>query len=591
MFSYSELVSRFNLFVRQWAVALCYGVLAAAAVHFTRFDGGIAFVWGATAVLIAALIRTSTRRWWAPILACGMVNVVTTGLWGLGWAAAVPLTAINLAEAALAAYWMKRRAGAGELMASLPWFGRFVVAMVLAPVLLAPVAGLLLWLLGGDVAGTMFRFMTGHALGNLTLTPIAYMVSGQAARQETRRILRRRRRDAAILLPWVAIVCLYTFWQSSWPLLFLPVMWIVLATFRLGRLGAAVSLALLTLIGGVMTIRGFGPVSLSGASPGNQVQFFQFYLASTVLTVLPIAADLHSRRMLTGKLRRSEVEFRMLAEHCTDVILRISVEGGINYASPSIERITGFRPDQLVGQRSRLLIDERDLPRIAAEHHATLNAKGEPRVYEYRGQTRAGDTRWYATHGRALLDDEGEPIELLAIVRDITEAKIGEQHWEQAALTDLLTSIPNRRAFEKLVADRSRMVPAGTDCVALLDLDRFKSVNDTYGHDSGDAVLKGFAEVARRLVRSHDTLARLGGEEFVILFENTSVDQAYQVCDRLRRVVAGTPLLTPAGSLKVTVSGGVAVIGRGGLEPALKSADEALYRAKKGGRDRLLLAA
>lgn len=589
--TYPDGVTPLTLLIRQWALALCFALFAAAAVTFTRFDGGIAFVWGATALLIAALVRTSQRRWWAPLLACGFVNVLTTGFLGLGWYAAGPLTLINLTEAGIAAYLMKRRAQSGELMASLPWFGRFVMATVAAPVLMAPFAGLVVWLHGGDLASTMLRFITGHALGNLTMTPIAYMLSGQAARQETRRILRRRRRDALILLPLISAISLVTFWQTSWPLLFLPVMWIVLATFRLGRLGAAICLALLTLIGGVMTVKGLGPVALSGAAIGDRVQFFQFYLAATVLTVLPIAADLHSRRKLTGQLKRSEAEFRLLAEHCTDVILRISVDGRIKYASPSIERITGYSAEALVGEGSRLLIDERDLTRVAGEHQTTLAAGGQPRTYEYRGQTRAGDTRWYSTHGRALLDDEGEPIELLAIVRDITDAKEGERQWEQAAMTDLLTALPNRRAFEKLVADRRRMVPPGTDCIALLDLDRFKSVNDTYGHDAGDAVLKGFAEAAQRLVRGHDTLARLGGEEFVIFFENTSIDQAYQVCDRLRRVVGGTPLMTPAGSLKVTVSGGVAVIGRGGLTPALKSADEALYRAKQGGRDRLLLAA
>lgn len=589
--SYFAFVNSFPLLLRQWALALCFAVLAAAAVTFTRFDGGIAFVWGASAILIAGLIRTSVRRWWAPLVACGVVNVLVTGFLGLGWAAAGPLTAVNLAEAVLAAHWMKRRAQSGELMASLPWFWRFVMAMVAAPILVAPFAGLILWLHGSDMAATMLRFITGHALGNLTLTPIAYMLSGQAARQETRRILRRRRRDALIVLPLVGLVCLVTFWQTSWPLLFLPVMLIVLATFRLGRLGAAICLALLTLIGGLMTMKGFGPVALSGAAVGDRVQFFQFYLASTVLTVLPIAADLHSRRKLTGQLRRSEAEFRLLADYCSDVIMRIRVDGRINYASPSIERITGYKADQLIGEGSRLLIDERDLARVIGEHRATLAAAGQPRTYEYRGRTMAGETRWFSTHGRALLDEEGEAVELLAIIRDITEAKEGERQWEQAALTDLLTGIPNRRAFEKLVTDRARIVPPGTDCVALLDLDRFKSVNDTYGHDAGDAVLKGFADLARRLVRGQDTLARLGGEEFVILFENTSIEQAYQVCDRLRRIVAGTPLATPAGSLKVTVSGGVAVIGRSGLEPALKAADEALYRAKQGGRDRLLLAA
>lgn len=104
-------------------------------------------------------------------------------------------------------------------------------------------------------------------------------------------------------------------------------------------------------------------------------------------------------------------------------------------------------------------------------------------------------------------------------------------------------------------------------------------------------MLKGVAEVLRRLVRTGDTVARLGAEEFVMLFEDTSLEQAYQVCDRMRRILSATPLATPAGPLRITVSSGVAVIGVTGLQPALKSADEALYRAKRGGRNQLLLAA
>jgi diguanylate cyclase (GGDEF)-like protein len=178
-----------------------------------------------------------------------------------------------------------------------------------------------------------------------------------------------------------------------------------------------------------------------------------------------------------------------------------------------------------------------------------------------------------------------------SIARDISHRKAVEAQLLSAANSDMLTGLPNRRAFEELVERRSRLGRHGRDCVALLDLDRFKSVNDTYGHDSGDSVLRGFAEALRRLIRAQDTVARLGGEEFVILFEDTSLEQAYQVCDRMRRIIGQTPLATPAGPLRVTVSGGVAVIGSDGLPSALKAADAALYRAKKGGRDQLLLAA
>lgn len=578
------------LLTRQWTLAIGYGVLAGAAVALTRFDGGVAFLWGASALLIAALIRTSMRNWWAPLFTCGAVGFAVTGFLGLGWKAAPFLLVANLSEAALCAYLLKRNPDSRELMASLSWFGRFVVAVIAGPLLAAPIAGATLWAFGGDPLATMKHFAIGHALGNLALTPIAYMLTGRAARRETRDVLQRHSRSALILLPTVSAIAFFTFWQTSWPLLFLPVMWVVLVTFRLGRLGAALSLALLTGIGGVLTAKGYGPISLSGASLGDRMQFFQFYLAATVLTVIPLAADLHSRQKLHRNLRRSEAEFRLLAEHCTDVIMRISVDGRILYASPSVERLTGYRPDELVGQHSRLLIDDNDFERVRAEHFATLSAGGEARSYSYRTVIRNGEQRWFSTHGRALLDEYGEPMELLSYIRDITAVKENERVWVQAALTDSLTGLPNRRAFERAAARRVAD-GEGDDCVALFDLDRFKSINDRFGHDMGDVVLKAFAEVALKLTRPGDIMARLGGEEFGLLFANTSVEQAFEICERIRLEVSSTVLAAPLEAVQITVSGGVTRLTTDGLDAALKTADEALYRAKASGRDRLLLAA
>jgi integral membrane sensor domain MASE1 len=204
-------VNSLSLLSRQWALALGFGLIALAAVHFTRFDGGVAFLWGSSALLIAALIRTSQRHWWAPLLACGLVNVPITGFFGLGWTAAVPFAILNLCEAIFAAAWLKRRPGSGEVMANLPWFGRFVFAMVAAPMLVGPFIGLTIWLMGGQGEANMMRFITGHALGNVTLTPIAYMLTGRAARSETVRILRKKRVNALVLLPLIGGVCVLTF--------------------------------------------------------------------------------------------------------------------------------------------------------------------------------------------------------------------------------------------------------------------------------------------------------------------------------------------------------------------------------------------
>ena len=579
------------LMKRQWMLALGYALLAGTAVTLTRFDGGVAFLWGASALLIAALVRTSIRNWWAPLLTCALVGFAVTGFLGLGWAAAPFLLVANIGEAVIAGYWLKRDRESREMMASLNWFGRFVIAMLAGPLLMAPIAGTTLWAFGGDPLATMQHFAFGHALGNLALTPIAYMLTGRNAQRETRRILKRHKKSTLTLLPIVGIVAFFTFWQTSWPLLFLPVMWVVLVTFRLGRLGAALSLAMLTGIGGIMTAKGLGPVSLSGATIAERMQFFQFYLAATVLTIVPIAADLHNRHKLHRSLRRSEAEFRLLAEHCTDVIMRISVDGRILYASPSVELVTGYQPGELVGRHSKVLIDPADYDRVRAEHRATLSAAGEARTYSYRTINRQGEQRWFSTHGRALLDEDGEALELLSYIRDITDAKADEREWLQAALTDSLTGLHNRRSFEQAAARRLASGAEGRDCVALLDLDRFKSINDRFGHDIGDEVLKTFARVAVKLTRPGDMLARLGGEEFGLLFEDTGIEQAYEICERIRREVSATVVAGSLVDLRITVSGGVAGLSAEGLATSLKAADEALYRAKQAGRDRLLLAA
>lgn len=580
-----------TMLARQWMLALGYALLAGLAVTLTRFEGGVAFLWGASALLIAALVRTSMRNWWAPLLTCGVVGALVTGTLGLGWAIAPFMLIPNLGEAAIAGYLLKRDRSSGEVMASLNWFGRFVVAMIVGPIVMAPVAGAILWAFGGSFGATFKYFLIGHALGNLALTPIAYMMTGKAAQQETRRILKRHLKTALLLLPTVGLIIFVTFWQTSWPILFLPVMWVVLVTFRLGRLGAAVSLAMLTGIGGVLTAKGYGPVSLTGASLGDRMQFFQFYLAATVLTVIPIAADLHNRQKLHRSLRRSEAEFRLLAEHCTDVIMRISIDGRILYASPSVEMVTGYRPGELIGRHSRMLIDKADFAYVRDEHRATLAAGGEARTYSYRTVIKSGEQRWFSTHGRALLDEDGEPIELLSYIRDITGAKADEREWVQAALTDSLTGLPNRRAFERAITSRTAEGAAGRTCVALFDLDHFKTINDRFGHDVGDEVLKSFAARALRSTRSIDMLARLGGEEFVLLIEDADIEQAYDICERIRQDVANSLIPASPGAVRLTVSGGVAELGPEGLGAALKAADEALYRAKKSGRDRLLLAA
>jgi len=160
------------------------------------------------------------------------------------------------------------------------------------------------------------------------------------------------------------------------------------------------------------------------------------------------------------------------------------------------------------------------------------------------------------------------------------------------ATVDDLTSLANRRHMNEVLAAEERRHPAagasaGT-CIALLDIDHFKRINDRHGHAAGDAVLRSFAATLRAAVREGDVVARWGGEEFLLMLPDTGVDQAAALLERVRVAVAA--LAVPGlDGLRVAFSGGVCVRGAGeSFADTINRADKALYRAKSAGRDRVV---
>jgi len=167
----------------------------------------------------------------------------------------------------------------------------------------------------------------------------------------------------------------------------------------------------------------------------------------------------------------------------------------------------------------------------------------------------------------------------------LNQARLARSH-RRDARTDALTGLLNRRALFDLFNDSD--LPPFTS-VVVFDLDRFKMVNDTHGHPAGDEVLRRFADTLRWGVRSIDTVARLGGEEFAVVLPRSNSESAVQVAERIRRAFAD--LVVPAGDAEIrrTVSAGVATAGAAGhsFDEVLRNADDALYVAKRNGRDRV----
>jgi len=166
---------------------------------------------------------------------------------------------------------------------------------------------------------------------------------------------------------------------------------------------------------------------------------------------------------------------------------------------------------------------------------------------------------------------------------------------EQLSLTDHLTGIPNRRALEEWASrELHRAVRHGYPFwVAMADLDHFKSVNDSYGHSAGDAILKGFAQVLQANARRSDLVSRFGGEEFLLVLTHLNTEQARRAVERIRRQVAAHPFAWNGQEMSVTASFGLAgrtEAGKIDLRQLLEEADAALYLAKRNGRNRVEVA-
>lgn len=194
--------------------------------------------------------------------------------------------------------------------------------------------------------------------------------------------------------------------------------------------------------------------------------------------------------------------------------------------------------------------------------------------------------------GASLISYAGEEC-LMAGITDITEHKRMADELRRMAVTDQLTLLPNRHFFFAQAhkeVERARRYgrPLG---VLMLDLDHFKAVNDTHGHEAGDVVLRAFADRCRGLLRDADTMARFGGEEFVVLLPETNLAGTAILAERLRQGVAAEPIRHRQASIRLTISVGATLVAaeEESIDAAIARADRALLRAKAAGRNRVVV--
>jgi diguanylate cyclase (GGDEF)-like protein/PAS domain S-box-containing protein len=285
---------------------------------------------------------------------------------------------------------------------------------------------------------------------------------------------------------------------------------------------------------------------------------------------------------LIAATRRQSAHFRSLVSSSTDLVLLFG-EGGCQYASESVASLTGRDDDELLGDGFIGLVHPQD-----ADLVGQCAAVGDPTEIVMRVMNRFGEWRDLEARVTDLRSDR-HLRGVLFNARDVSERIRLEGELTQQAFHDGLTGLANRALFrDRLDQALARSIRShGQVAVLLLDLDGFKQVNDSLGHDAGDALL---GEVARRFsetARPSDTLARLGGDEFALLLEGADEEEAQVVAGRLREQLT-QPFSITDRDLAITASIGVAVASPADsdAEDLLRDADIAMYAAKEAGRDR-----
>lgn len=301
-----------------------------------------------------------------------------------------------------------------------------------------------------------------------------------------------------------------------------------------------------------------------------------------------IARDISDRIRMEEKLTHSRDFYLSLLHDFPDLIVRTDMKGNADYFNHTWLRFTGHtHQEELRGGWSDSLHDEDRATVIAALKHAVVQQT--PLEIEYRLRRADGEYRWMLGSGHPYQDMEGGFAGILTSSHDITERKHIADQLERLASIDNLTGLPNRNLLNDRLgqalafARRQQCVAA----VMFLDIDRFKNINDSLGHDIGDRLLTAAADRLRACLRDGDTVARLGGDEFVVVLPDAgNEDGITAVADKLLGALA-TPFHISEHELFVSGSLGISLYPRDGTDAQtlLKNADTAMYRAKDEGRN------
>lgn len=299
---------------------------------------------------------------------------------------------------------------------------------------------------------------------------------------------------------------------------------------------------------------------------------------------ISIRNDITHRKQMEKALKRSEEMYRLITENSTDLISVVDREGVFQYVSPSHEMIIGYTPEEISEKKISEWIEDKDRIYIAQSIKDSIPDTGS-RLLEFKLMTKNNTYIDVETKVHALSIDNSEEQHRLLVMRDITERKKSERIIEHLAYHDALTELPNRRFFMKQIREEIEIaeIKDSMFAVLFLDIDQFKNINDTWGHEQGDRVLREVASRIQKSLRPTDLIARFGGDEFTILLGN--IASASEVENLVKKIQQDFEELIIVGDREynISFSTGIALYPQHGktIDAMLAKADTALYEVKK----------
>ncbi len=315
--------------------------------------------------------------------------------------------------------------------------------------------------------------------------------------------------------------------------------------------------------------------------------------------ILEIITDVSEKKGVEAELKSNEELFSSLFDSLTDIFFRSDIEGNITMVSPSVAALLDYEPYEVTGDKLEKLFNS---PEDCSRLRKGVSEYGFAEDFEVDLRTSDDDNITVSITAYYMYNEYEEPIGIQGFIRDISDRKAAENALREsreelreinkklflASRTDPLTGIPNRRdMMEKLSIESGQSKK--TFSVIIADLDKFKSINDTYGHDMGDEVLIEVSKVMSQCLPSTGQICRWGGEEFCIMLPATDIAGAVDIAENIRKAVETTSINHNGASLRVTVTMGVSEYRQvASVDECIKNADAALYEGKNKGRNRVI---